>query len=109
MVQRHEVTLEVHVDHRVPILFAEVNEHAVTQDARVVDQYVQVTERVKSTLHQSFAAVPRRDIVVVRQRLAAHGPNLRHNFLGRCGLTRGSVESTSEVVHDDLGTLRGEK
>ena len=30
----HEVTLQVHVDDRVPVLFAEIDQHPVAQDAR---------------------------------------------------------------------------
>ena len=42
--RRHEVALQVDVDDRVPVLFAQVHQHAVAQDAGVVHQHVEGAE-----------------------------------------------------------------
>ena len=43
---RGEGALEVHLDDRVPLLLGHVDEHAVAQDAGVVDEHVEVAEGV---------------------------------------------------------------
>ena len=49
--QRREVPLEVHPDHRVPLLLGGVDEHPVADEAGVVDQDVEPAEGVDRLLH----------------------------------------------------------
>ena len=81
--RRDEVALQVDVDHRVPVLFAQVDEHAVAQDARVVHQHVQGAEGVQRALDETLPALPLRDVVVVGDGLAAHGLDLGDDLFGR--------------------------
>ena len=78
-----EGALQVHLDDGVPLLFAHVGHHAVTQDAGVVDDGVQVTEGVDCGLDESLCASPRGDVVAVGDRLATHRLDLVHHLLGR--------------------------
>ena len=96
---RHEVALQVDVDDVVPLLLRHRHEHAVAQDAGVVDQHVEVAEGVDRGADQRLAAVPARDVVVRRDGLAAGGADL----LG------GLLRDLAEVVDDDLGALGREQ
>ena len=53
--RRREVSLQVHADHRVPLLFARREQHAVADEARVVDEHVEAAERVDRGLHEPAA------------------------------------------------------
>ena len=105
----HEVTLQVHVDDRVPVLFAQVHEDAVAQDARVVHEHVERAEGIEGTLDETLAPFPLRDVVVVRNGVATHGGDLRDDLFGRRRGVAGTVECSAEVVDDDLGALVGEQ
>ena len=85
-VQRDEVALEVDVDDRVPLGLGHVGDHAVAQDARVVDEHVQLAERVDRGLDQALAALPVGAAVGVRHRLAAHRLDLLDHLLRGTGV-----------------------
>ena len=96
---RHEVALEVDVDDDVPLLLGHRHEHAVAEDAGVVDEHVEAPEGVDRGADQRLAAVPVGDVVVRRDGLAAGGADLGGRLLG----------DVAEVVDDDLGALGGEQ
>jgi len=103
------VALEVNRDDRVPLCLRHVHEHAVAQDAGVVDQDVEVAERLHGHVDHALGALPVGDVVVVRDRLAAHGLDLVHDLLCRRGVVARAVVGAAEVVHHDLCALRGEE
>jgi hypothetical protein len=80
---RPERALQVHGDDRVPLLLGHVDEHAVAQDAGVVDDRVQVAERLDRGVDEALRALPRGDAVAVRDRLAAHALDLVDDLLRR--------------------------
>ena len=80
---RHEVTLEVDVDDRVPLLLGHVEAHLVAEDPGVVDEDVEPAELVDRLRDQRLAAVPGRDVVEVGDGLPAGGDDLVDDLLGR--------------------------
>jgi hypothetical protein len=98
----------IYLDDRVPFGLGHVDEHPITQDARIVDQPIQPAERVDRGLDETSAALPVGDVVGVDHRLAAHPADLLDDLVGRArGRTRtGAV--AAQVVDDDAGTLAGE-
>ena len=109
MAARGEGALEVHLDHRVPLRLAHVGEHAVAQDAGVVDEDVEAAEGVDGGLHEALGAVPVADVVGVGDGLAAHGLHLVDHLLGRAGVVALAVHRAAEVVDHDLGAVVGEE
>ena len=96
---RHEVALQVHVDDQVPLVLGHRHEHAIAEDAGVVDEHVETTERGEGGVDQLPPTVPVGDVVVGRDRLPAGvadrgGRLLRH---------------VTQVVHHDLRALLGEE
>ena len=95
----HEVTLQVDVDDRVPLLLGHRHEHAVAQDAGVVHEHVEASEGVDGGAHQRLATGPAGDVVVRRDGFASAGADLLGRLLG----------DLTEIVDDDLGTLGREE
>ena len=83
----------------VPLLLGHRHEHAVAEDAGVVDEHVEPPEGVDRGADQRLAAGPAGDVVVRRDRLAAAGADLRGRLLG----------DVAEIVDDDLGALGREE
>ena len=90
-------------DHRVPLALLHVREHAVAQDAGVVDERVEVTERVDRPLHHSARAGEVGDVLAVGNGLAAHPLDLFDDLHGGAERSAVAVHVAAEVVHDDLG------
>ncbi len=88
-VPRHrEVTLQVHADDRVPLFLARGEEHAVADEAGVVDEHVEPAERVDRGLHEALRACPVGDVVGVRDGLAAERVDLVDDVLRGPGARR---------------------
>jgi hypothetical protein len=60
-----------------------VDEHAVAQDAGVVDEDVEVTERLDRRVDERLGTVPVGDVVAVGDGLPAEGADLLGDLLGR--------------------------
>ena len=103
------MALQVDGDDRIPLFLGHVHEHAVAQDARVVDEDVELAECLDRGVDHSLATLPARDVVAVRDRLAAHLLDLVHDLLGRRLVATGAVGVAPEVVDDDLGAFRGKE
>ncbi len=73
--------LEVYADHRVPLFFAHVREHAVTQEAGVVDQYVEPAEVVERRLDEILRAGPVGHVVAVDDGLATERTDFLDDLL----------------------------
>ena len=102
------MTLQVHLDDRVPLLFGHVDEHPVAQDARVVDEDVEIAERLDRGVDEALRTFPVGDVVAVDDRLATTGADLLDHLLSRGDVGPGAVVRRAEVVDDDLGTFGGE-
>ena len=77
-----EVTPQVDGDDGVPVLGRHVEDHAVAEDAGVVDDDVQPSPVVEGQLDELLAGLRLDDVVVVGDRLAAHRLDLLHDLLG---------------------------
>ena len=106
---RDEVTLEVDVDDRVPLLLGHVEAHLVPEDPGVVDEHVEAAELVDRLRDQRLPAVPGGDVVEVRDGPTAGGDDLVGDLLGRALVRALAARLAAEVVHDDRGTLGREQ
>jgi hypothetical protein len=104
-----EVSPQVHSDDRVEILRSGVVDHAVTQDAGVVDQDVQATELLDRLRYQGTGPVEVRDIVVVGHRPSARGDDLVDHLLRRALVIAATVPIRPQVVHDHGRTGTGQR
>ncbi|MNP49663.1 hypothetical protein D3C76_1438670 [compost metagenome] len=91
---------QVHAHHQVPVFFREADEHAVTQDAGIVDQHMHLAKRRQRGVDDVLRATQGGDIVVVGDGLAAPRVYLVHHRLGRLA---------ADVVDHDIGALGGER
>src|SRR5437016_2247040 len=99
---------QVDADHGVEVLDAHVEDHAIAQDARVVDNDVDIAKLVDGGLKQVLRAVEVGDVIAVGDGLAAHLADKIDDFAGGAGRAAAAVELGADVVDDDLGTLSGE-
>ena len=95
------------VDDRVPLLLGHVGEHPVAQDAGVVDDDVQIAERLDRGVDEALGSLPAADTVAVGDGLAAHPLDLVDDLLGRRQVAAAAVDRPAEIVDDDLGTVLG--
>ena len=93
------------VEDRVPLVLRHVEDHPVAQDAGVVDQDVELAERVDGGFDDAFGAVEVGHALEVRDRFAAEGLDFVHDPLGRTGVRAGAVEAAAQVVHHDFGAV----
>src|SRR5690606_30864827 len=91
----------------VPLLLGHVREHAVTEDAGVVDEHVQAAERLDGLVHHALGTLPVADVVAVHDGLAAHAADLLDDLAGGARTAAGAVHLRTQVVDDDLGALLG--
>ena len=82
---------------------------AVAQDAGVVDEHVEVAERLDGRVHEALGAVPVGDVVEVGDGLAATGADLGRDLVGRGVVGADTIVGATEVVDHDLGALGREE
>ena len=105
---RREVPLAVDGDDRVPLGLFHVEGHAVAEDPGVVDEDVQIAERLDGLIDHVLGALEVCDVVEVRRGFAAHRLDLVDDLRrGTVVLTR-AVVFAAEVVDDDLRALARE-
>ena len=90
---RGEVALEVHAHDVVPLRLGHVDEHAVAQDAGVVDEDVEVAERVDRRVDEPLGALPVGDVVAVGDGLAAQRLDLGSTTCRAAGLSSAPAPS----------------
>ena len=100
-----ERAVQVHVDHRAPFFRVHFEEHAVAQDAGVVDDAVDAAEVVDRRLDDGIGAHPGGDAVGVGHRLAALGADFVHYLLRRTRVLAFAAYGGADVVHHHLGAL----
>jgi hypothetical protein len=98
----------VHAEHVVPLGVLEVEDHVRTADAGVVHDDVDAPPRVEGRLHERLAALGRRDVVRVGDRLATGVGDGSHRLVGWRLARLGAVGRDSHVVHDDARAVPGE-
>lgn len=104
-----EVALQMDPDHRVPLVLGHREDHPVAQDARVVDEDVQLPELGDRQLDQFPGLLVVGHVSGVRDGTTARRPDPGGDLLGgRGGRGAGAVPAgLSEVVHDDGGAEPG--
>ena len=98
----------MHLHHGVPLIRGGVGEHAIANDAGVVEHDVEPAERLDGHVHQALGTLDRGHVVAVDDALAAGGGDLVHDLLRRRQRTAGAVGLGADVVDHDLRTLGGE-
>ena len=109
-VRRAGGALEVHLDDRVPLGLGHVDEHAVAQDAGVVDEDVEAAEGVDRPAATSCSAPSQSEMSsLLATASPPMAPDLVDDVAGP-GRPRGPSPSidAAEVVDDDLGALLGQ-
>ncbi len=104
-----ERALQVDADDRVELVLAHRDEHAVTQDARVVHDDVEVAEARHGLVDHGLGPGEGAHAVGVGHGLAARGGDLVGHGLGRRDVRARSVDRAAQVVDHDLGPERGEE
>ena len=99
MVGRQEVTAQVHLDDRVPLLHRHLRDGAVAQDPGVVDQRVQPAPGVDGPRHQGPRRVVLGAVAGVQHGLAAGRRDLVDDGLPGLGV---------QLVDHHPGTLAGQ-
>src|SRR5690606_29972380 len=102
-----EGALEVDLDDEVPLLLGHVGEHAVAEDAGVVDEDVETAEGLDRLVDHALGGFPVADVGAVDDGLAPHAPDLLDDLTGGAGAATGAVHLGTEVVDDDLRSLSG--
>ncbi len=82
-------------------------ERLVAQDAGVVDDDVDLAERVECALDDCCAALGGGDRVGVGDGVAAGSGDLVHDQLSGALVAAGAVDGTAEIVHHDERTTLG--
>ena len=99
----------MHAHHLVEVELGHVGDRRVAQDPGVVDQDVELAERLDRQLDDGAGAVPTGDVVVAAHRLAATRPDLGGDVGTRRGVVAGAVAGDAAVVDDDGDTVFGEQ
>ena len=97
--------LEVYPNDAVPVRLAHREDHAVPEDASIVDQDVEATKGVHGLIDHGFGFGEIRDVCAVDDCLAAHRLDLFDNLLGWTGVGPGTIGGTTEIVNNDLGAM----
>src|SRR5262249_38339269 len=100
-----ERPFEVHADDGVEVLLVHLHEGAVAHDPGVVDEDVELTERVHGRPDDPAGAVEVRDGVVARSRLTAEGLDLLAPLRRRVFVGAAPVEADADVVDDEASTF----
>ena len=107
MLDHREGTLQVHLDYRVPLFFRHVEYHAVSEDTRAGDDYVELAEAVEGCLNDGLASFHCGDRLVAGGCLAAVGADLIDNAVGEGNGAAGAVKVGAGVDYDDLSAFLG--
>ena len=101
-----ERALQVHLDHGIPLALVHVGEHAVAQDAGVVDEDVEPAEMRDRRVDHRLGALPAADVLAVGDRLAAGLLDRGDDLAGGRGVLARAVHPGADVVDHHLGAVR---
>ena len=104
-----ERALEVDPDDSVEVVLGHREQHLVAQDARVVDEDVELPEGVDRLLDEVLGPVPVGHVVVVGDGLAAVALDDVGHLFGGTLVGALAPDRAPEVVDDDLGPLLGQQ
>jgi hypothetical protein len=86
-----------------------VDEHAIAQNPGVIDQHVEITERVHCLVNHVLRPIPIRHIVVVGHGRTSRRGDLVHHLLGWRSVGPGAIGIPAEIVNYDLGAFGGKE
>ena len=95
----------MNLDDRVPLVLGHVGEHAVAQDAGIVDDHIQLSVGAHRLVDESLGPVPVADIVAVDDCLAAGFADGLDDLVAGRSATAGAVECRTDVIDDDFGAM----
>ena len=101
-----ERATKVNVEHRVDEVGSHVVERLVAQDACVVDDDVDLAERIDRGLHDCGAAFGGGNAVGVGNCLAARSADFVDDKVSGALVAAGAIDRTTEVVDHDEGATR---
>jgi hypothetical protein len=99
----------VHLDHGVPLGLGHVDQHAIAEDAGVVDEHVDLAEGLDPGRNQLLGPRPVADVVGIGHGVPARGGDLVDHLLRRAGVAARAVHGATEVVDHDAGPLGGQQ
>lgn len=92
-------------DHRIPLLQAHIDEHAVAQDAGVVDDDTQISKGIRRTLDRTFRPFPFGDVVAIRNCFPTRPADVVHHFTGGTARRTPAIQLGAKIINDDLCSL----
>ena len=81
MASRGKRAFQVHVDDGIPFFFGHICQHAVAQNAGIVNKHMQRAEVLHRLIDHVGRSVPAGHVVAIGDCFAAHGFDLGNNFL----------------------------
>ena len=96
-------------DHQLEIGDAHLVKDCIAQNARIVDDAVELAEMIERRLHYGCSGGGFSYCVEVRHRRAALLADQLHYLLGRTDALAAAVGGAAEIVDDHLGAFRGGK
>ncbi len=108
MVSRAKRASQVNLDDRIPFVDRHVGQHAVAQNAGIVDEHVEAAKGRDRLIDHPFGAVPIGHVIAIGDRLAPHGPDFFHNRFGGFARPAFACPLSAEIVHHDPGALTRE-
>ena len=103
------MALEVDGDDILPLFFGHVEDHAVAEDARDVDEDVDAPEGVDALLDHALAALGSGDAIVIGDGVAPCRLYLVGDLLRGAVVVAAAVDADAGVVDDHVGALLREQ
>ena len=97
--------VQVHLEHRVPLVHAHLVEEAVAQNARVVDHHVDAAKAVDGRLNDAGCACGIRHAVGIGRGLTTQGFDFVHHFLRGACILAFARDGRTDVIDHHLGAL----
>ncbi|CAB4816479.1 unannotated protein [freshwater metagenome] len=95
----------MHLDDGVPLEFGHREQHAVAQDASVVDDDIEATETVDRLLHHRLSALEAADVAGVGDGFTSSSDDLVGDVLRGASVAAHTIAAGAEIVDDHLGAM----
>jgi hypothetical protein len=103
--RRRKRSLKVHLDHRIPLVLGHIRQHAVAQDAGIVDEDIEPAEGVDGLLDHGLRALPIAYIGRIGDSRAAGLLDGVHYGRGCSCIGARAIDAGADVVDHDLGAM----
>ena len=103
-----EGAFEVDVDDGVPLALLHVDEHAIAQDPRVVDEHIEASIGVDRLADHPACGFEVAHVRTVRHRLTPLVANLGDDGISGAHVLPHAIACAAEIVDHDLGAVLGE-